>query len=80
MNGGDIRFVHLGITNQSSEKQYFVFGFRIAFYGIIIGIGMLAGCGSPSQMQSAEGRTRSCIWILHYTRSYVPLSVQDCIM
>lgn len=43
MNGADIRFVHLGITIEHLKSSISVFGFRIAFYGIIIGIGMLAG-------------------------------------
>lgn len=43
MNGADIRFVHLGITIKHLKSSISVFGFRIAFYGIIIGIGMLAG-------------------------------------
>ena len=43
MNGADIRFVHLGITINHLKSSISVFGFRIAFYGIIIGIGMLAG-------------------------------------
>ena len=43
MNGADIRFVHLGITINHLKSSNSVFGFRIAFYGIIIGIGMLAG-------------------------------------
>lgn len=43
MNGADIRFVHLGITINHLKSSISVLGFRIAFYGIIIGIGMLAG-------------------------------------
>lgn len=43
MSGADIRFVHLGITIEHLKSSISVFGFRIAFYGIIIGIGMLAG-------------------------------------
>ncbi len=43
MNGADIRFVHLGIAIEHLKSSISVFGFRIAFYGIIIGIGMLAG-------------------------------------
>jgi len=39
----DIRFVHLGIGIEHLRNSISVFGFRIAFYGIIIGIGMLAG-------------------------------------
>ncbi len=43
MAGADIGFVHLGITIQHLRNSISVFGFRIAFYGIIIGCGMLAG-------------------------------------
>lgn len=42
-NGPDLRFVHLGITIWHLPNSISVFGFRIAFYGIIIGCGMLAG-------------------------------------
>lgn len=41
--GADLRFVHLGITIEHLPRSISVFGFRIAFYGIIIGCGMLAG-------------------------------------
>ncbi|MEY8338328.1 prolipoprotein diacylglyceryl transferase [Lachnospiraceae bacterium 62-35] len=39
----DISFVNLGITVEHLGNSITVFGFRIAYYGIIIGIGMLAG-------------------------------------
>ena len=42
-NGADLSFVNLGITIGHLENGVTVFGFRIAFYGIIIGCGMLAG-------------------------------------
>lgn len=42
-SAADISFVNLGITIQHLPNSFTVFGFRIAFYGIIIGIGMLAG-------------------------------------
>ena len=46
MNEGyDLSFVNLGITIEHLRNSISVFGFRIAFYGIIIGIGMLAGIG-----------------------------------
>lgn len=41
--GYDLRFVHLGITIQHLQNHITIFGFSIAFYGIIIGIGMLLG-------------------------------------
>lgn len=43
MAEADISFVHLGITIESLKNQISVFGFSIAYYGIIIGIGMLTG-------------------------------------
>lgn len=43
MEGADIGFVNLGITIQHLRNSISVFGFRITYYGIIIGIGMLAG-------------------------------------
>ena len=42
-NGADLSFVNLGITIENLPKSISVFGFDIAYYGIIIGIGMLAG-------------------------------------
>lgn len=41
--GADIGFVHLGIAIGHLQKNITVFGFPIAFYGIIIGCGMIAG-------------------------------------
>lgn len=43
MEGADISFVHLGIAIQNLRNSISVFGFRIAYYGIIIGLGMLTG-------------------------------------
>lgn len=43
VTGADLSFVNLGITIQNLPNHITVFGFRIAFYGIIIGLGMLAG-------------------------------------
>ena len=39
----DIRFVHLGVSIEHLRKSILVFGFSIAFYGVIIGVGMMAG-------------------------------------
>lgn len=43
MEGADIGFVHLGIAIQNLRNSISIFGFQVAYYGIIIGIGMLAG-------------------------------------
>ena len=42
-NGADLIFPHLGIVIQHLPNHITVFGFRIAFYGIIIGCGMILG-------------------------------------
>ena len=41
--GYDLSFVNLGITIEHLNNSISIFGFRIAYYGIIIGTGMLAG-------------------------------------
>ncbi|MBQ7920941.1 MAG: prolipoprotein diacylglyceryl transferase [Lachnospiraceae bacterium] len=43
MNAGDIAFPHLGIYLENVPKSFSIFGFKIAYYGVIIGIGVLAG-------------------------------------
>ena len=42
-NGADLIFPHLGIVIQNLPNHITVFGYRIAFYGLIIGVGMLLG-------------------------------------
>ena len=39
----DIAFPNLGITLDNVGKNITVFGFDIAYYGIVIGIGILIG-------------------------------------
>lgn len=38
-----IRFVNLGITIEKLNKSISIFGFEVAFYGIIIGLGIMFG-------------------------------------
>jgi phosphatidylglycerol:prolipoprotein diacylglycerol transferase len=39
----DIQFINLGFGISDLQKTFSVFGFEIAYYGLIIGIGMIAG-------------------------------------
>ena len=39
----NINFPNLGIYLENVGKSFTVFGFEIAFYGMIIGLGVLAG-------------------------------------
>lgn len=50
----DIFFVNLGIKIEHLQNHISVFGFKITFYGIIIGIGMLAGL----KMACADAKRR----------------------
>lgn len=43
ITAADISFVHLGIEIEHLRNSISVFGFPIAYYGMIIGMGMLAG-------------------------------------
>jgi phosphatidylglycerol:prolipoprotein diacylglycerol transferase len=43
MEGADIRFPHIGIEIQNLERYFSVFGYPIAYYGLIITLGMLSG-------------------------------------
>lgn len=43
MNSGDIAFPNLGIYLKDVPVTFNVFGFQIAFYGLLIGIGVMAG-------------------------------------
>lgn len=43
MNSGDIAFPHLGIYLQNVPKSFQIFGFSLAFYGVILALALLAG-------------------------------------
>lgn len=50
----DIKFVNLGITIEHIKNSISIYGFKVAYYGIIIGIGML--CGIAIAMSDAKRR------------------------
>ncbi len=54
MNSTDIAFPNLGIYLENVPKSFTIFGFEIAFYGLIIGIGVIAGI-----MLAANGAKRT---------------------
>lgn len=43
MNLPDINFVHLGLQVPHISKSFSIFGFSIAYYGLIVGMGFLVG-------------------------------------
>lgn len=54
MNVTDISFPHLGIYLNNVPKSFSIFGFQIALYGIIIGIGVLCGVLMASYIAKKE--------------------------
>ena len=62
MNAGDIAFPHLGIYLRDVPKSFSVFGFDIAFYGLIIGIGVLAGLLMAVHMAKVTGQNPEVYW------------------
>ncbi|RKJ18862.1 prolipoprotein diacylglyceryl transferase [bacterium D16-50] len=62
MNAGDIAFPNLGIYLKDVPKSFSVFGFDIAFYGLIIGIGVLAGLLMAVHMAKVTGQNPEVYW------------------
>lgn len=62
MGVNDIAFPHLGIYLKNLPKSFSVFGFEIAFYGLIIGIGVMLGVLMAVQMAKKEEMDTDIIW------------------
>ena len=62
MDVTDIAFPHLGIYLHNIPKSISIFGFSIAFYGIIIGIGMLLGVALAAKQIEKMGEKADTIW------------------
>lgn len=62
MNAGDIAFPNLGIYLENVPKSFTVFGFTIAFYGVIIGIGMMAGLMMALREAKVSGQDPEIYW------------------
>ena len=62
MNAGDIAFPHLGIYLHNVPKGFDIFGFQIAFYGVIIGFGVLCGVLMAAHVARRENMDPDVIW------------------
>lgn len=62
MNVGDIAFPNLGIYLKDVPKSFSIFGLDIAFYGLIIGLGVLAGLLLAVQMAKITGQNPDTYW------------------
>lgn len=62
MDKMDIAFPHLGIYLENVPKSFSIFGFEIAFYGVIIGIGVLCGVLMAAHVAKKENFDADVIW------------------
>ncbi len=62
MNIGDIAFPNLGIYLKDVPRSFSVFGFEIAFYGLLIGAGVLAGIMMAAHMAKVTGQNPEEYW------------------
>ncbi|MDE7353848.1 MAG: prolipoprotein diacylglyceryl transferase [Acetatifactor sp.] len=62
MNAGDIAFPHLGIYLRDVPKSFNIFGLDIAYYGVIIGLGVLAGILMAAHQAKVTGQDPDTYW------------------
>lgn len=62
MGANDIAFPHLGIYLENVPKTFSVFGFEVAFYGLIIGIGILLGVLVAAKEAKITGQDPDLYW------------------
>ncbi len=62
MNSTDIAFPNLGIYLENVPKSFSIFGFSIAFYGLIIGLGVMAGILMASHEAKVTGQNPDDYW------------------
>lgn len=62
MNVTDIAFPNLGIYLNHVPKSFGIFGFQIALYGVIIGIGVLCGVLMAAYVAKKENLNPDVVW------------------
>lgn len=62
MEAMDIAFPNLGIYLHNMPRGFSIFGFEITLYGVLIGIGMLAGILLAAHQAKVAGQNSDIIW------------------
>lgn len=62
MGAADIAFPNLGIYLNNVPKSFEIFGFSIAFYGVLIAIGMIAGTVVAAKMAKRAEWNPEYVW------------------
>lgn len=62
MNAGDIAFPNLGIYLENVPTSFHIFGFEVYFYGLIIGIGVIAGILTAVYVAKISGQDTELYW------------------
>ncbi len=62
MNTGDIAFPNLGIYLHNVPRSFSIFGFPIAFYGLIIGIGVMIALFVVTRIAKKTGQNPDDYW------------------
>ena len=62
MNSGDIAFPNLGIYLKDVPRSFSLFGFNIYFYGLIIGLGVIAGILMAAHVAKKSGQNPDTYW------------------
>ncbi|MBO6132901.1 MAG: prolipoprotein diacylglyceryl transferase [Lachnospiraceae bacterium] len=64
MSPGDIAFPNLGILLKDVPREFYVFGFRIALYGCVVGTGILLAVLLAAYDRKRRGLNPETIWDL----------------
>lgn len=62
MNAADIAFPNLGLYLRNVPKSFSIFGFNVALYGVLIGMGVLAGVFLAEYVSKKEKVNPENVW------------------
>ncbi len=62
MNSSDIAFPNIGLYLENVPKTFSIFGFQIAFYGVMIGLGVLCGVLMAAHVAKLEKKDSDIVW------------------